>query len=1138
MGVCAACAQVNPEIARFCLACGAPVEQATGPPGEERKTVTVLFCDLVGFTAASDNADPEDVRARIRPYHARLRREIEGFGGTVEKFIGDAVMAVFGAPVAHEDDSERAVRAGLRILEAITDLNEAEPGLRLAVRVGVESGEAVVALAAAPELGEGLVAGDVVNTASRLQGAAPVGAVLVGPGAYAATKDVFGYQALDPVALKGKADPVPVYRALAPRARLGTDVTRSLATPMVGRQIDLGIVTGALQKAMQESAVQLVMVSGEPGVGKSRLVAELLSFADSGPELVRWRQGRCLPYGEGITFWALGEIVKAEAGILESDPPETAAAKIDAMIPANAPDAAWLRARLRPLAGLAAPEAARDENFAAWRAFIELLAEDRPTVLVFEDLHWADAALLDFLEQLAEHTDEVPLLLVATARPELSERAPGWAASARNLAKVNLRALAPAETARLIGHLLGSAVLPAEVQQVILDQCGGNPLYAEQFVRLLQDQNILRRAGAGWSIDSNAGIPLPPGVHGLIAARLDTLPAERKRMLHDAAVVGKVFWSGAVADMAERGEADVRAVLHELARKELIRPARRSSIAGQAEYAFTHALIREVCYAQIPRAGRARRHQRAAAWIEAMAGERAADHAEILAAHYTTALHLAQVAKDPVAGELAASAARYLMLAGDRALGIDVPAAERHYHRALQLTTDTDPSRAKLLARHAEALRQRGRFTEAARAYEQAIESFRARGDVISLAGAMTGYAHVLQWLGDPRERALTTEALALVEPLGPSPDLVQALAEEAGTRMVWGDHREAIEHADRALALAAQLGLPEPARALGFRGAARVNLGDIGGLEDMRAALAAATAQGLGRAVAMLYNNLATATWLVEGPRQCLQLAREGARFAKRRGIGEVALQLDAAAVQALVDVGSLEEAMHMAEELTPRLEETGSILFLLDIRSAQLWALTVRGEQQAAAALGQWVVQHAREYDRPEPLATTYPPVAALRVAQGDAPGARALLAELSNAHAAWAPAYAANLATAVRAALAVGAPELAAELAGAVQPRYPLEQHAVVAARALLAEHHGEHAEAAALFADAAKGWERFEVPWEHAQALLGQGRCLLALGQPGEALQALRTARDIFAMLGARPALTEVDRLLAQATAATA
>jgi class 3 adenylate cyclase/tetratricopeptide (TPR) repeat protein len=1086
----------------------------------------------VGFTAASDRADPEDVRARIRPYHARLRREVEGFGGTVEKFIGDAVMAVFGAPVAHEDDPERAVRAGLRILEAIADLNEADPGLGLAVRVGVETGEAVVALGAAPELGEGLATGDVVNTASRLQGAAPVGGVLAGPGTYAATRDVFEYEALDPVALKGKAAPVPVYQALAPRARLGTDVTRSLGTPMVGRQIDLGILTGAFQKAVQESTVQLVVVAGEPGVGKSRLVAELGSFADGWPELVRWRQGRCLPYGEGITFWALGEIVKAEAGILESDPPEVAATKIDAVIPEDAAEGPWLRARLRPLAGLAAPHASREENFAAWRAFVELLAEDRPSVLVVEDLHWADTALLEFLEHLADHIEGVPLLLVATARPELSERAPGWASSARNLARVNLAPLAPADTARLISNLLGSAVLPADVQQAILDRCGGNPLFAEQFVRLLQDQQILTRAGAGWRLEPGAEIPVPPGVHGLIAARLDTLPAERKRLLHDAAVVGKVFWSGAVAEMGGHDEAEVRAVLHELARTDMVRPARRSSMAGQAEYAFTHALIREVCYGQIPRA---ERHQRAAAWIEAMAGDRAADHAEILAAHYTTALDLTRPANDPQADELAASAARYLTLAGDRAMGIDVPAAERHYAHALQLTSDTDPMHADLLARHAKALRLRGRFTDAGHAYEQAIEAFRARDDVISTAQAMMGYGGALRELSDPRDRSLFSDALALVEPLGPSPGLVRALAEEAGARAARGDPRGAIGHADRALALAAQLGLPEPAPALGYRGLARVYLGEAGGLDDMRQARDLATAQGLGLDVAILYNNLAETSWLVEGPRQRLELAREGSRFARRRGMEEPAIGLDAIIVGALADLGALEEALGLAEKLAPRQEESGSVLCLLSIRSAQLWVLHVRGEYAAATGLGQWIADRAREYADPENLAVAYPPAAALRLAQGDVAGALALLAELSNAHAAWAAPYAANLATAIRAALAAGAPKLAAELAGAVQPRHPLQQHAVVTAHALLAEHDGQHAEAAGLFADAADRWEQFEVPWEQAQALLGHGRCLLTLGQPGEARGPLRTARDLFATLGARPALTESDKLLAQASA---
>ncbi len=1131
-----ACGQVNPGIARFCLACGAALERGAGPAGEERKSVTVLFCDLVGFTAASDGADPEDVRARIRPYHARLRREAEEFGGTVEKFIGDAVMAVFGAPVAHEDDPERAVRAGLRILEAIAELNEADAGLGLAVRVGVESGEAVVALGAAPELGEGLVTGDVVNTASRLQGAAPVGGVLAGPRTFAATREVFDYRPLDALALKGKAEPVAVFQALAPRARLGTDVTRFLGAPMVGRQIDLGILTGAFQKAVAESAVQLVVVAGEPGVGKSRLVAELLAFADGWPgQLVRWRQGRCLPYGEGITFWALGEIVKAEAGILESDPPQAAAAKIDAMVPADAPDAAWLRARLRPLAGLAAPEAGREENFAAWRAFVELLAEDRPTVLVVEDLHWADGALLEFLDQLAGLAEGVPLLLVATARPELWEKAPGWGSAARNLAKVNLAPLGPAETARLIAGLLGAAVLPAEVQQVILDRSGGNPLYAEQYVRLLQDRQVLTRVGAGWRLDPDAEIPVPPGVHGLIAARLDTLPAGRKQLLHDAAVVGKVFWSGAVAAMSDTGEEQVRAVLGELARQDLVRPARRSSMEGQAEYSFAHALIREVAYAQIPRAGRAGRHQRAAAWIEAMAGERAGDHADILADHYTTALDLARAASDPRAEQLTQSAARYLMLAGDRALGIDVPAAERHYARALQLTSDTSPLHGHLLARHAEALRQRGRLPEAARAYEQAIELFRALDDVLSLAQAMNGYAKVLHMLGGPRFRTLMTEALALVEPLGPSPALVDALAEQAGARLIWDDNRGVIEHADRAIAIAAQLGLPQPARALGIRGAARASLGDPGGLKDMQTALDAATAQGLGREVDNLYLNLAACTWSFEGPRQRLELAREGARFARRRGNEGMALSLDAITVTALADLGELEEALGLAGALAPRLEETGDRVDLFWVRSDQVRALTLRGEHEAAAAWGEWIVERAREYAHPAYLSSVYSLVAALRVAHGDAPGARALLAELSDAQE---TPSAENLAETVRAALAAGAPDLAAQLVEAVQPRHPVDQHAMVTAQALLAEHHGQHAEAADLFADAAARWQQFQMPWEQAQALLGQGRCLLALTRPAQAREPLRAAREIFATLGARPARADADRLLAHATAATA
>ena len=1137
MAACRACGQVNPEIARYCLTCGALIEQDAGRPTEERKTVTVLFCDLVGFTAASDHADPEDVRARIRPYHARLRRELERLGGTVEKFIGDAVMAVFGAPMAHEDDPERAVRAGLRILEAIADLNEEDAELSLAVRVGVESGEAVVALDARPERGEGLVAGDVVNTASRLQGAAPVGGVLVGPQTYAATRQVFDYRALTPVALKGKAEPVAVFHALAPRARFGADLTRSLGTPMVGRQIDFGIVTGAFQKAVQESTVQLVVVAGEPGVGKSRLVAELGSFVDSWPEQVRWRQGRCLPYGDGITFWALGEIVKAEAGILETDPPEVAAAKIDAVIPDDAPDAPWLRARLRPLAGLPAPEAALEENFAAWRAFVELLAEGRPTVLVFEDLHWADEALLDFVENLADYAEGIPLLLVGTARPELYERAAGWAASARNVARVNLRPLTAAETARLISNLLGTAELPAEVQQAISDRAGGNPLYAEEFVRLLKDQEILRRADAEWSIDTNAEIPLPPGVHGLIAARLDTLGSARKRLLQDAAVVGEVFWAGAVTEMGNQDQEQVQAVLHELTRKELVRPARRSSMAGQAEYSFAHVLIRDVCYAQIPRAERAQRHCRAAAWIERMAGERAADHAEIIAAHYTTALELAQAAKDPLAGELAAGAPHYLMLAGDRATGIDVEAAERHYAKALAMTGPDQPGRAELLARHGETLRLRARFREAAAVFEQAIAAFHGNEDVRKAAMATSRYSMLLHRIGDRRYPAAADTALGMLEPLGPSPELAEALADRAAASFLSDQHAEAAALAERAVELAAELGLPVPARALGFRGCARFALGEAAGLDDMRRALGAATAQGLGREAAVLYYNLAVSLCRAEGPRAEWELAQQGATFARRHGIAEWVPMLEGAAVEALADLGMIEQAQTlMATALSHVAGEDW--MGQVDLRSAEARMLA-RGGELSHTGLMDWIQQavaKARELGEPQYLGGLLALAAIARTAVGEARAAAPLLTELEQVpNVRHTLDYMRSLPDLVRVAIAAGKPDLGARLADGLEPVYRLDQHAAVTVRALLAEQHGKHAEAAALFMDAACLWERFEVPWEQAQALLGQGRCLVPLGRPAEAREPLRAARDIFASLGANPVLTDANRLLAEATA---
>jgi len=830
--------------------------------------------------------------------------------------------------------------------------------------------------------------------------------------------------------------------------------------------------------------------------------------------------------------------VKAEAGILETDSPDVAASKINAIVPDTDPDAPWLRQRLRPLVGLEAPQAAREENFAGWRRFLESLAEADPSVFVFEDLHWADDALLAFLEHLGDYAEGVPMLLVGTARPELFEKAPGFAQSARNANRINLAPLSEPETARLISNLLESAVLPAEVQQAILSQAGGNPLYAEEFVRLLKDRGVLHRAGTTWTIDPDVEIPMPSGVQGIIAARLDTLSPERKRMLSDAAVLGKVFWAGAVAAMGDRDPAEVEQALHELSRKELIRPARRSSMEGQAEYAFFHAVVRDVCYAQIPRAQRAEQHVKAAAWIEEVAQDRVEDHAEILASHYVTALELVRTARDTGTAEVEDKAIRYLTLAGDRAIGMDVQAAERHYAKALELISKDHPERPDVLARHAEALRQRGRFPEAALAFEEAIEGLRAKGDLRRAAAAMGRYGIVLWRMGDPREKVVVAQALAALEPLGPSAELAEALTEKATVSLLAGDLREGIEFADRAIRLTHSLELPEPVRAMGFRGAARCMLGDAGGLEEMHSALEAARGQGLSREVALLYTNLTGETRLIEGPRAAGNLNREGAAFAEQRGIEEFTVYFAIDSMSLLADLGSWDEVLNQADALVPQIEEVGDAFALRQVRANQITVLSRRGELAAAAPLAEWAEGKVRETANAQDVAGTFSVAAHVRLANRDSAGALSLLAELEQTpNIRDQPNYAWELPEAVRTALAAGDPDLAARLADGVEPVYPMHEHALATARALLAEHRGEYAVAAEAFADTAARWERFEVTWERAQALLGQGRCLLALGQATDATGPLRDAREIFASLGAKPALAETDVLLERAVART-
>jgi class 3 adenylate cyclase/tetratricopeptide (TPR) repeat protein len=1126
VAACPSCGKELPGEFPFCPFCAAPLtEQPAASVLEERKVVTVLFCDLVGFTAESEAVDPEDVRARIRPYHASLRQEIERHGGTVEKFIGDAVMAVFGAPVAHEDDAERAVRAGLRILEAIEALNEADPDLSLQVRIGVNTGEAVVSLGARPEQGEGIVTGDVVNTASRLQGAAPVNGIAVSEQTHRQTERIFEYEPLEPVRVKGKAELLTLFRPLAARSRFGADLTRTHAAPLVGRELEKPLLIGTFERAAQQRSCQLVTIVGEPGVGKSRLGAELFGYIDDRPGLVRWRQGRCLPYGEGIGFWALGEIVKAECSILESDTPEEAAAKLEQALPPEEPDRAWLIARLAPLVGAGGEPAPQEESFTAWRRFLESLAAEHDTILVFEDLHWADPALLSFVEHLADWAQGVPLLLVCTARPELFEQHPSWAAGLRNATTINLAPLTNEETARLLSTLLERAVLPPETQQALIERAGGNPLYAEEFVRLLGD-----RGGLGETSE------VPDSVQALIAARLDTLSPERKTLLQDASVMGKLFWADALAEMGDRDPREVELELHELARKELVRPARTSSMQDEQEYGFWHVLVRDVCYSQIPRTGRAARHRAAAAWIERKAGERAEDLADVLAHHYLSALELTRAAGQGVATEeLEARAIRYLALAGERALALDVQRAEASFAKALALAPAGHPERPSLLERWADAAQQQGRLQEASAALEEAL-ALSPESEPLAAGRTLTALTLVRRLLGDPRQQETIAEALALLEAHPPGPELVAAYAELAAMGIASSAFPEAITAAERALGLAAEIGLPVPARALGSRAFARSYCGEREGLEDMRRALALAIAQAQGRAAAALHNNLAVATWNYAGPQAALEACREGIDFCERRGITAFALGIAGTSLAFLAELGRSEQVLAEAEPLVARAEASGDIATMCEVCSVQLHLRAQRGEGEQVLALAEWLTATARESKEPQLFAIAFAASVRVLVSQTGAEQARALVVELEQTPGIRTdPHYASVLPDLVRSALAVPDPALAGALVQGVEATTPLFEHALVAARAQLAEEAGNHEQAASLYAEAGERWRGFGNVPERAYALRGQGRCLAALGTT--AAEPLSEARELFASMGFAPAAAETDALLGQTAAAT-
>jgi class 3 adenylate cyclase/tetratricopeptide (TPR) repeat protein len=846
--LCDRCGRANPDGFRFCGACGTPLTalDATGLD-QERKVVSALFCDLVGFTSRAEVMDPEDVHGLLRAYYASVRSEFERFGGTVAKFIGDAVFVLYGAPRAHEDDPERAVRAALAGVDAVAEFNRDQPGLDLHVHIGVTTGEVLVTYGPQPDESGGLAWGDILNTAARLEAAAPADTILVDDATYLATRHAINYALAEPINAKGKAEPVAVWQPIAPLARQGLARAEAAPQPLVSRRAELARLVGILDGVRSSRVPQLVTIVGEPGIGKSRLVFELFKRIDELLDLINFRLGRSPPYPQGVSFWALGEIVKGQAGMLETDGAAVAASKLHdavrSLVPITA-EAARIENHLRSLVGLGdGTQAGGDQKgaaFAAWRHFLEALARRRPLVLVFEDVHWADDGLLDFIEHLVGWARDVPLLIVATARPELLDRRPNWA-DKQFATTFQLPPLSQEETRELVEALAGEAAMPAEMTDAVVGNSSGNPLYSVEFVRMLVDRGLIGPTETRRASTSIETLALPASLRGIIAARLDSLTAEDKSLLHAGAVIGRLVWPGALSAITGRRRRWIVGRLRHLEEREFLQSARSSSVAGELEYRFRHVLIRDVAYNEIPRRRRGEIHRKTAQWLTSLSPDRTADRAEMLAHHFQCAYELARAAGADTS-PLAEPARLALREAGDRALSLNAfSAGARYFRAALDLWPTADPERPSLLFHLGKSMYYAD--TAGTDILEEARDALLAAGDRGTAAEAEAFLANLAYHEG-MRHRASEhlDRAVALVDGLGPTRSRAEVLVDLANYLSLARDHARTIAAATEALEIARALGLREvEATALYTIGISRGLSGDLGGRDELERSIAIA---------------------------------------------------------------------------------------------------------------------------------------------------------------------------------------------------------------------------------------------------------------------------------------------------------
>ena len=1137
---CPACGTPYEAGERFCGECGSALPQAGAPsaaggptpgtpfptsgvvpspvaPGatSERRLVSILFADLVGFTPFAEERDSEEVRETLTRYFELATGVITRYGGVVEKFIGDAVMAVWGTPTAREDDAERAVRAALDLVDEVRAVG---PGIN--ARVGVLTGEAAVTIGAS---NQGMVAGDLVNTAARLQSVAAPGTVLVGEATHRAASSAIAFEPAGEHTLKGKVAPVPAFRALRVVAdRGGRRRSDTLEAPFVGRDDELRLLKDLVHATEREGRARLVSITGIGGIGKSRLTWEFEKYLDGIVGLVRWHRGRSPAYGEGITFWALGEMIRGRAGLAETDDERTTRAKVAAMVAEHVPDEAerrWIEPAMLSLLGIQTGIGA-EQLFGAWRTFFERLADSGTVVLVFEDLHWADPGTLDFIDHLLEWSRAIPLYIVTLARPELLDHRPDWGTGRRNFTSLYLEPLPQEAMRSLLAGLVPG--LPEAAVRAVIARAEGIPLYAVETVRMLVAEGRLTASGDGTYAPTGdlATLAVPETLTALIAARLDGLePADRNLVL-DAAVLGQSFTPAGLSAVSGIDEPALEVRLRALVRRELFALETDPRSPGRGQYAFVQALIREVAYNTLAKRDRKTRHLAAARYFESLETD---EIAAALAGHYLAARDNA--ADGPEAEALGAQARISLRAAAERAalLGSHEQAVAL-LEQAIGVTNDpTD--RAELLERAGTAASAAGRHDTSERHLRAALEAQRGIGDRSAIAGATAALGRALL----AAHRA--PDALAILEPAGlefseltSDPSVIALGGQLARALMLEDQHRRAIEVADPVLEAAERADLVAiVADTLLTKGASLAALSRVAeGLSLIRGGQALAEANGLNRTLLRALINL-SAVDISRNPRAALESVMSGLALARQLGERSPAATLLANGTEAAIRTGDwpwalaeLEAALAEDIESSDRIVMAGTLVAIRSMRgeaTADLAELTTHIGTSTDAIL----------------LTSLYIAKAYEAFGRGQLADARAELSRLAETSAA-------NLADALeqraRAALWLGDVEAArADLAaidefGAHGPAIETGRATI---RAGIAALEGRSADAFALYRDALREWRDLGLAWD--EALCGLDMATLLDPADPEVRAAADAAREILVRLEAVPFLARLDAAMA-------